>query len=185
MDFLKLQGITAVLTNLSSQGEALEATDVQISSLVDTWLLLRDIELGGERNRAIYVLKSRGMSHSNQLREFRLTGHGVELLDVYVGPEGVLTGSSRLSQEAREKAAEAARQQETERRQRDLQRKREALEARILALRKEFEAEQEQFALLTAQDLATEKASTEAREQMAFSRKADPTGNGPTRSRRN
>src|SRR5205807_3707978 len=148
MDFFKLQGITAVLTNLSSQREALEATDVQISSLVDTWLLLRDIELGGERNRAIYVLKSRGMSHSNQLREFRLTGHGVELLDVYVGPEGVLTGSSRLSQEAREKAAEAVRQQETKRRRRDLQRKREALEARILALRKEFEAEQEQFTLL-------------------------------------
>ena len=127
MDFFKLQGITAVLTNLSSQGEAREATDVQISSLVDTWLLLRDIELGGERNRAIYVLKSRGMSHSNQLREFRLTGHGVELLDVYVGPEGVLTGSSRLSQEAREKAAEATRQQETKRRQRDLQRKRDEL----------------------------------------------------------
>jgi circadian clock protein KaiC len=111
MDFLKLQGITAVLTNLSSNGEALEATNVQISSLVDTWLLLRDIELGGERNRALYVLKSRGMSHSNQLREFRLTDHGVELLDVYVGPEGVLTGSSRLSQEAREKAAETVRRQ--------------------------------------------------------------------------
>jgi circadian clock protein KaiC len=185
MDFLKLQGITAVLTNLSSQGEALEATDVQISSLVDTWLLLRDIELGGERNRSMYVLKSRGMSHSNQLREFRLTGHGFEVLDVYVGPEGVLTGSSRLSQEAREKAAEIARRQEVDRRERDLQRKREALEARILALRKEFEAEQEQFALVTAQEVATEKASTEAREQMAFSRKADPTGNGPTRSRRN
>ena len=185
MDFLKLQGVTAVLTNLSSTGQALEATDVQISSLVDTWLLLRDIELGGERNHAIYVLKSRGMSHSNQLREFRLTDHGVELLDVYVGPEGVLTGSSRLSQEAREKSADAARRQETDRRERDLQLKREALEARILALRKEFEAEQEQFALVTAQEAATEKASTEVRDQMAFSRKADPTGNGPVRSRKN
>ena len=185
MDFLKLQGVTAVLTNLSSAGQALEATDVQISSLVDTWLLLRDIELGGERNRAIYVLKSRGMSHSNQLREFRLTDRGIELLDVYVGPEGVLTGSSRLSQEAREKAADGARRQETDRRERDLQRKREALEARILALRKEFEAEQEQFALVTAQEAATKKASTEVRDQMAFSRKADPTGNGPARSHRN
>jgi circadian clock protein KaiC len=185
MDFLKLQGITAVLTNLSSTRESLEATDVQISSLVDTWLLLRDIELGGERNRAMYVLKSRGMSHSNQLREFRLTEHGFEVLDVYAGPEGVLTGSSRLAQEAREKAAETARRQETDRRERDLQRKREALEARILALRKEFEAEQEQFALVTSQDAATEKALNKAREQMAFSRKADPTGNGPARSRRN
>jgi circadian clock protein KaiC len=185
MDFLKMQGITAVLTNLSAQGKALEATDVQISSLVDTWLLLRDIELGGERNRSMYVLKSRGMAHSNQLREFRLTDHGFEVLDVYVGPEGVLTGSSRLSQEAREKAAEIARRQEADRRERDLQRKREALEARILALRKEFEAEQEQFALVTAEDAAAEKASTQAREQMALSRKADATGNGPARSRRN
>jgi circadian clock protein KaiC len=185
MDFLKMQGITAVLTNLSAQGKALEATDVQISSLVDTWLLLRDIELGGERNRSMYVLKSRGMAHSNQLREFRLTDHGFEVLDVYVGPEGVLTGSSRLSQEAREKAAEIARRQEADRRERDLQRKREALEARILALRKEFEAEQEQFALVTAEDAAAEKASTQAREQMALSRKADATGNGPARPRRN
>ena len=185
MDFLKMQGITAVLTNLSAQGKALEATDVQISSLVDTWLLLRDIELGGERNRSMYVLKSRGMAHSNQLREFRLTDHGFEVLDVYVGPEGVLTGSSRLSQEAREKAAEIARRQEADRRERDLQRKREALEARILALRKEFEAEQEQFALVTAEDAAAEKASTQAREQMALSRKADATGNGSARSRRN
>ncbi len=185
MDFLKMQGITAVLTNLSAQGKALEATDVQISSLVDTWLLLRDIEVGGERNRSMYVLKSRGMAHSNQLREFRLTDHGFEVLDVYVGPEGVLTGSSRLSQEAREKAAEIARRQEADRRERDLQRKREALEARILALRKEFEAEQEQFALVTAEDAAVKKASTQAREQMALSRKADATGNGPARSRRN
>ena len=76
-----------------------------ISSLIDTWLLLRDIELGGERNRGMYVLKSRGMAHSNQIREFLLTDHGVELKDVYIGPEGVLTGSLRLAQEAREQAA--------------------------------------------------------------------------------
>ena len=184
MDFLKLQGITAMLTNLSSR-PALEATDTNISSLVDSWLFLRDIELAGERNRAMYVLKSRGMAHSNQLREFRLTNHGFELLDVYVGPEGVLTGSSRLSQEAREKAAEVVRRQESERRERDLLRKREALEARILALRKEFEAEQEQYALLTAQESATDKAVAKAREQMSLSRKADVAGNGPSRSRRN
>ncbi len=79
---------------------------------MDTWLFMRDIELDGERNRALYVLKSRGMAHSNQLREFLLTEQGVDLLDVYVGPEGVLTGSSRLSQEARENAAEQVRQEE-------------------------------------------------------------------------
>ena len=136
MDFLKMNGITAFLTNLTSGGEALEKTDVEISSLVDTWLFVRDLELNGERNRALYVLKSRGMTHSNQLREFLLTSKGVDLLDVYVGSEGVLTGSSRLSQEAREKAAALVRQEEAERRERTRRRKREALEARIAALRK-------------------------------------------------
>lgn len=173
IDFLKLRGITALLTNLSSGGQVLESTKVEISSLVDTWLLLRDIELGGERNRAMYVLKSRGMSHSNQLREFLLTENGINLLDVYVGPEGVLTGSSRLSQEAREKAAAVARRQETERLQRDLKRKQEILEARILALRKEFEAEQEQFALADVQDKEREETISQEREDMALSRKGD------------
>ena len=81
-----------------------------ISSLIDTWLVLRDIELGGERNRGLYVIKSRGMKHSNQIREFLITSRGIVLEDVYVGPEGVLTGSLRASQEAREKAAAVARQ---------------------------------------------------------------------------
>jgi circadian clock protein KaiC len=86
IDFLKQQQITAFLTNLTSGGAALERTDVEISSIVDTWLFTRDIELDGERNRALYVLKSRGTAHSNQLREFRLTERGIDLLDVYVGP---------------------------------------------------------------------------------------------------
>ena len=86
IDFLKQKQITAFLTNLTSGGAALERTDVEISSIVDSWLFTRDIELDGERNRALYVLKSRGTAHSNQLREFLLTPHGVDLLDVYVGP---------------------------------------------------------------------------------------------------
>jgi circadian clock protein KaiC len=142
IDFLKQKAITGFLTNLTGGGDAIERTDVEISSIVDTWLFVRDIELGGERNRAMYVLKSRGTAHSNQLREFLLTERGVDLLDVYVGPEGVLTGSSRLAQEAREKAEGLARQQEADIRNRDRKRKREALEARITALRKEFEADE-------------------------------------------
>ena len=78
MDFLKSQKITAVWTNLTT-GDITEQTDVGISSLVDTWLLLRDVELGGERNRAMYILKSRGMAHSNQIREFILTDNGIQL----------------------------------------------------------------------------------------------------------
>jgi circadian clock protein KaiC len=173
IDFLKQKAITGILTNLTSGGEAIEKTDVEISSIVDTWLFVRDIELGGERNRALYVLKSRGMAHSNQLREFRLTDHGVDLLDVYLGPEGVLTGSSRLSQETREKAARLERRQEAERRQRDLTRKREALEARITALRKEFEVEQEESATVGAEAIAREKFLADSREAMARSRRAD------------
>src|SRR5579863_2965454 len=157
IDFLKQRGVTAFLTNLTSGGEALERTDVEISSIVDTWLFMRDIELNGERNRALYVLKSRGMAHSNQLREFLLTPEGVDLLDVYVGPEGVLTGSSRLSQEAREQAAALVRQQEAERKERDRARKREALEARIEALRKEFEVAEEEAKMSEEQELLREE----------------------------
>ena len=173
IDFLKQRGVTAFLTNLTSGGEAIERTDVEISSIVDTWLFMRDIELDGERNRALYVLKSRGMAHSNQLREFLLTERGVDLLDVYVGPDGVLTGSSRLSQEAREKAAALARQQEASRRERDRTRKREALEARIEALRKEFEVEEEEADTSGTQEVLREESIVENRAAMARSRQAD------------
>jgi circadian clock protein KaiC len=173
IDFLKLHNITAFLTNLTSDGEFLEKTDVDISSLVDTWLLLRDMELGGERNRALYILKSRGMAHSNQLREFLLTDRGIELLDVYLGPEGVLTGSMRLAQEAREVAATLAQQQDLNARQRERERKREALEARIEAMRKEFEAEEHQ----AQRDIGFEQQRANVlqsdRTRMALSRKAD------------
>src|ERR1700722_5448547 len=173
MDFLKAQQITAFLTNLISGGTALERTDVEISSIVDTWLFVRDIELNGERNRALYVLKSRGMAHSNQLREFLLTDKGVDLMDVYVGPEGVLTGSSRLSQEVREKAAALVRQEDADRKERERNRKREALEARIEALRKEFEADEEEAKRSIAEDSDRERLIAENRDAMARSRRAD------------
>ena len=184
IDFLKQRQVTAFLTNLTSGGEALEKTDVEISSIVDTWLFTRDIELDGERNRALYVLKSRGMAHSNQLREFLLTPQGVDLLDVYVGPEGVLTGSSRLSQETREKAAALARQQDAERRDRDRMRKREALEARIAALRKEFEVEESEARTIGEQDISRERMIAENREAMSRSRQADMVKDGGVATRR-
>ena len=173
IDFLKQRGVTAFLTNLTSAGDALEKTNVEISSIVDSWLFVRDTELNGERNRALYVLKSRGMAHSNQLREFLLTPRGVDLLDVYVGPEGVLTGSSRLSQKARENAALLERQQEAERKDRERARKRELLEARIAALRKEFEMEQEEAEADHAQGVLRQKVMAQDREAMARSRQAD------------
>ena len=123
-----------------------------ISSLIDTWLLLRDIESGGERNRGLYVLKSRGMAHSNQIREFRLTDHGVELLDVYLGPGGVLTGSARLAQEARERAEETLREQEIERKQAQVEAERKALEAQIAALQAKLTAAEQEMKLAAAQE---------------------------------
>ena len=127
----------------------------------------------------MYVLKSRGMAHSNQIREYLLTDHGVELKDVYVGPEGVLTGTVRLAQEAREQAATLSRQQEIERRQRDLERKRQALEAQIVAQRGQFEAEQDDLKLLIAQEQAAADRAGQNREQMARSRKADQPAETP------
>ena len=186
VDFLKLKRITAMFTNLTRNGNALERTDVEISSIVDSWILLRDIELDGERNRAMYVLKSRGMAHSNQLREFLLTDHGIDLLDVYVGPEGVLTGSSRVSLEARERSAALALQQEAERKECERQRKREALEAKIVAMRKDFEVEDAESALIATQELAHKQKVDEDRRQMAVSRQADEdNGFAPPRRKRN
>ena len=137
------------------QAKAQELTDMAISSLIDTWLLLRDIEIGGERNRGLYILKSRGMDHSNQIREFILTDHGIELLDVYVGPEGVLTGSARLSQEAKNDAEQLLRQQEIERKQSEIELKRAATEAQIVVLKSEFKTEESE----TLKLIEMEKAS--------------------------
>ena len=108
---------------------------------MDTWLLLKTIECGGEMNRALYVLKSRGMDHSNQIREFLLTDDGLQVLDVYLGSDGVLTGSARLSQEGREKAADTSRHEQLASRKRELERKRGIFEARMSMLRGEFEVE--------------------------------------------
>jgi len=144
-----------------------------VSSLIDTWILLRDIELAGERNRGIYVLKSRGMKHSNQIREFLITPEGIRLEEVYVGPEGVLTGSMRAAQEDREKAAAQARGQEIERKQRELARKRAALEAQIAALRTEFEAVEDESKVVAEQDRAREQQLSENRSAAAIRRGAD------------
>jgi len=168
-----MRNITAFFASLSSAGENQELTDMSISSLIDTWLLLRDIEIGGERNRGLYILKSRGMAHSNQIREFILTDHGIELLDVYVGPEGVLTGSARLTQEAKNDAEQLLRQQEIERNQSGIELKRAAMEAQIVVLKAEFKEEESE----TIKIIELEKAKTEMfvqdQKKMGESRKAD------------
>jgi circadian clock protein KaiC len=176
LDYLKSRQITAVMTGLVSGGDTDERTRAAISSLIDTWILLRDIELGGERNRGIYVLKSRGMAHSNQIREFLLTRQGIEIQDVYVGPEGVLTGSMRLAQEARERAAALTRGQEVERKRRELERRRQALEAEIAGKRELFAQEEEELMALLEEDRAWSEQLIEDRMEMTRSRRADEAG---------
>jgi circadian clock protein KaiC len=173
IDFLKGRQITAFFTHLTAGGKAWESTDVGVSSLIDTWLLLRDIELAGERNRGLYVLKSRGMKHSNQIREFLITSEGIRLEDVYIGPEGVLTGSMRAAQEDREKAAALARAQENERKQRDLARRRAALDAQIAALRAEFQAVEDEAKIVVEENRASEQQVEASRSAAAIRRGAD------------
>ncbi|HZR83246.1 MAG TPA: circadian clock protein KaiC [Candidatus Binatia bacterium] len=188
LDFLKSLQITSVFTSLT-HSESLETSDVGVSSLMDTWLLLRNLEENGERNRGLYVLKSRGMAHSNQIREFTLTDEGVVLRDVYVGLDGVLTGTARLAQEAREREEEIVRRREAARRRTLLERKRRALEAQIAALRATFDAEEEDDRALDS-DLGAEATRSEAdRRAMMSSRFGDeeapgPNGGGNSRGRR-
>jgi circadian clock protein KaiC len=141
LDHLKSVGVTAMLTTLTGGGDALETTDYGVSSLVDTWISLRDLDNAGERNRTIHIVKSRGMSHSNQVREFLLTDNGIDLVDVYTGSGRVLTGSARIAQEAETKATATRYREEKDLMERTLGRKPKALEARVDAIRAEFDAD--------------------------------------------
>jgi circadian clock protein KaiC len=173
LDLMKVNKCTSLFTSLFLSGNSPEQSQVHIASLIDTWLLLRDIEIGGERNRGAYILKSRGMAHTNQIREFLLTDHGVELRDVYVGPSGVLMGSARLVQEAQEKAMQTLRYQEVENRKLELDRKRMVLEAHVAALRAEFAVEEIASIKIIGQEQAQEAQLAQERTDMGRSRKAD------------
>jgi len=154
VDMLKNRGITTLFTSLRSNPEMIEGTDHGLSSLMDSWIRLTAVEANGERNRILSIVKSRGTSHSNQFREYRITDSGIVLIDAYVGADGVLTGTARLTQEAREQAAAERRRQEIEQRKRDLARRREALERQLAELRATMEAEQEESRLLLIEDQA-------------------------------
>jgi circadian clock protein KaiC len=173
IDFLKTENITAIFASLTEAGDPLEGSVTDVSSLMDTWLVLESVRSGGERNRALYVLKSRGMNHSNQIREFVLTDGGVKLLDVYLGSAEVLTGSARTSQEGRERAADTSRSQELQTNLRELERKRRMFEARMVMLRTEFEAEQEVIKQTIAGSKLLDKELLLDRGQMKRSRQAD------------
>jgi circadian clock protein KaiC len=173
VDFLKNRNITTFITSLTKADSPLEGTDVAISSMIDTWILLRDIELNAERDRGLYILKSRGMAHSNQIREFRITSHGLDLSKVYVGPGGVLTGSARLAQEAQDRAAQIQREQDMELQQLELEQKRKTLELQIAALRAEFQMQEVQYNRLLDQRHEREAELGQDRVDMGISRHAD------------
>ena len=170
IDFLKEKQITALLTTLTGGSLAQEQTEIDISSLVDAWLLLRDIESGGERNRGIYILKARGVAHSNQIREFLLTNHGVELREVYLGEAGLLTGSARVTQEAKDASAAMLGRQEIERKQLLLARKRKVLDSQIAALQLDLETEEQESQQIIVQEKLKVKQLERDRGEMATSR---------------
>jgi circadian clock protein KaiC len=173
IDYLRLHQITGFFVSLTDGNKRnLESTNEGMSSLVDTWLLVRDIELGGERNRALYVLKSRGMAHSNQVREFLITPQGVKLIPAYLGSAGVLTGSARLSQETKERAEQTAAATEVARRRLALEHRRHAVEAQIEALRASFRAETEEITRSLAAEEARVGELEASRLRMAASRRA-------------
>jgi circadian clock protein KaiC len=174
VDFLKARGITALFTSLTSDADHPEMSEVGISSLMDTWLLVRNLESNGERNRGLYVLKSRGMPHSNQIREFILSDRGAQLLDVYTGPAGVLTGTARMVQEEREKAEALMLQNEIERKRRELASKREAMDAQIAALRAKFAAESSELEQVIAEGRLAEDNLAKQRKVLIEVRTGQP-----------
>jgi circadian clock protein KaiC len=166
IDYLKQQEITGLFTSLTFGDSPLESTEVGISSLMDSWILLRSVEHNGERNRALYVLKSRATAHSNQVREFVLSQKGIELIDVYTGGGTVLTGTARVAQAAREKAERVLREQTLERRKRELDREREAVEAQIKLLQTGLEARVDELAHEIREDALLEATADSDRERI-------------------
>jgi circadian clock protein KaiC len=177
IDYAKSNVITALFTNLSSDeatnAYALESTQMHVSSLMDTWLILKNIEGNGERNRVFSIAKARGLSHSNQIREFILTDRGIQLIDLYKGSEGVLFGSARIAQESREAAKRVVMNEEIERKQRELDRKKRIMESEIAMLKENFARDEDGIRLLIEKDLSREKAVEEGMKKLAVLRKAE------------
>lgn len=177
IDFFKNQGITAIFTSLTEGGGPVEQTEVGVSSLMDTWLLLRNVEMGAERNRLLFILKSRGMAHSNQVREFLLTDRGIQLTDVYVGPAAVLAGSARVAQETRDRTQAATEQQTASRRRRELEQEQTLAKAQMAALQLKAAAMEDEIKLLESSEEARIAAAARDRAEMALLRSTDTKKN--------
>jgi circadian clock protein KaiC len=177
VDFLKARGVTAMFTNLTADGHQ-EPAGQLVASLIDTALLVRALEGNGENNRVLSVLKSRGMAHSNQVREFLLTDRGIELADVYVGPQGVLTGSARSAQEAKEQSEAVERQEDLQQRRSNLARERASVEARVAVLWREFEDESNAVNRLLSRGATGREEGAEQRLEQGRLRNSDEPASG-------
>jgi circadian clock protein KaiC len=173
IDMFKSQQITVFFTNLLQSGAPLEHTELGVSSLMDTWLELRTIETNGERNRTLYVLKSRGMQHSNQVREFVLTSNGIELIDVYLGQNNFLTGTARVAQQSQEKLAQLNRKQEFDRKKLRFEQQQSLVQAQIKALEIQLAIEKAELELFSQQEETAQQVLTDSKVEMSFLRKAD------------
>ena len=181
IDFLQKEQITVLFTALSLNTIVNEQTDEGVSSLVDAWLLVRDIESNGERNRGMYIMKSRGMKHSNQVREFVITDDGLDLVDVYLGSDGVLIGSAREAQELLESTGRVLRTHAVTRKDLEIQRKRKVLEAKIASLQEEFESVQDELNKSYVEEDLKKEIMEKNRQQLVESRQSKNTGNGKGR----
>ncbi len=172
VDLLKSRGITAVFTSLRVDGEAQDSGDMGLSSLMDCWVKLIPVEGNGEMNRTLYVIKARGMSHSNQVREYAMTASGIQMIEPYIGVDGVLTGSARMIQAQREQSEQLRRAEEHGRRQREIIRKRIALDRQIEEMRAALAAEEEESRLLLSEDERRVAAFDEGRAELSTRRSA-------------
>ncbi len=172
IDSLKTDGITALFTCLIF-GQHQDLTEMGVSSLMDTWITVQDIEINGERNRGLYVIKSRGMAHSNQVREFVLSSDGVRLVDVYIGPGGVLTGAARLAQEAKDRANAKERAEEIERKTREFASRKLAVEAQVSGLLAELSAQEKELEKIAQEEAKRNARAEHERAELARQRHAD------------
>lgn len=170
LDFLQNEGITVLFTALVYDNEKTPQADEGVSSLVDAWIQVRDIEGNGERNRGIYIMKSRGMSHSKQVREFVITDNGLELVDVYLGPEGILVGSAREAQELQEHTGIELRSYAAGQKDQVIERKKLVLEAKIASLKEEFETVRDELNKTFMEEKLKKEIMERNRQQLANTR---------------
>lgn len=185
IDFLQVQQITVMFTALTLNNVVNEQTDEGVSSLVDAWLQIRDIENNGERNRGLYIMKSRGMKHSNQIREFVITDKGLDLVDVFLTEEGVLTGSAREARILLEQTGEVIYEQAIGRKDRELIRKRKVLESKIDGLRSEYESAEEELNKVYVEEALKKQIMGDTLSKMTDLRRAEialPSKSKPNKS---